>query len=160
MQRTVLFMLLILGSSCQYFQTERISSEEVLKEELQTMDWSDIDTYPSFPQCDGVIEKEEQRNCFESTILASIQSQLAIGNWVTSFPLHDTVLLHLEVDTTGILKVEPFVLDSMVQRALPKMDSLLMEGLYGLERPAPAYKRGIPVTSKFTLPVVINSEDL
>ena len=152
--------LLVLLTSCQYFETQRVSSEEVLQEELQAMDWSDIDAYPSFPVCDGKMEKEDQRECFESTILSSIKKKLDLGNWVTSLSISDTVFLQLEVDTTGQLTTQPIKLDSLLRASLPKMDSLLIEGIRTLPKPAPAYKRGIPVRSKFTLPLVINTEEL
>lgn len=160
MKHVLVFLLLGLLTSCQYFNTERISSDEVLEEELNSMDWTDIDTYPAFPSCDGIMEKADQRACFENTILSSIRAQLANGKWVTSTPLSDTVFLQLDVDTTGLLEVAPLALDSLLRASLPKMDSLLLEGLKQLDRPAPAYKRGIPVRSKFTLPIVIDSEDL
>lgn len=160
MKHVLVFLMLGLLASCQYFNTERISSDEVLEEELNGMDWTNIDTYPAFPACDGIMEKTDQRACFENTILSSVRAQLANGNWVTSIPLSDTVFLELEVDTTGLLAVSPIGLDSLLRASLPKMDSLLLEGLKQLDRPAPAYKRGIPVRSKFTLPIVIDSEDL
>jgi len=147
-------------SSCQFFDTERISSQEVLEDELRAMDWSDIDSYPAFPVCDGIMEKQQQRTCFETTILSAISTQLALGKWVTSFPLSDTLFLQLEVDANGMLEVAPIVMDSLLKVSLPKMDSLLLEGIKQLDKPAPAYKRGIPVRSKFTLPVVIDSEEL
>lgn len=160
MKVIVYFFLLLLLASCQYFETQRVSSEEVLQEELQAMDWSDIDTYPSFPVCDGKMEKEDQRQCFQSTILSSIKKKLVLGNWVTSLSLSDTVFIQLEVDTIGQLTIQPIELDSLLRASLPKMDSLLLEGIKTLPEPAPAYKRGIPVRSKFTLPLVINTEEL
>lgn len=160
MYRVFLIFLLGMASSCAFFETERISSEEVLEEELKSFDWSDIDTYPSFPNCDGIMEKGEQRGCFETTILSSVQEQLALGKWVTSHPLNDTLFLHLRVDTAGTLTMEPVHLDSLVKVSLPKMDSLLEQGILQLPEMAPAYKRGIPVHSKFILPVVINTEEL
>lgn len=160
MRWILLFTILTVSVSCRYFETERISSEQVLQEELKAMDWSDIDTYPSFPSCDGIMEKQEQRNCFESVILTSIRDKWALGNWVVSHAFNDTLILHLEVDTTGRIIAAPIVLDSLLKSTLPKMDSLLLEAINTLQRPAPAYKRGIPVRSKFTLPVVINTKDL
>ena len=160
MYRVFFCLLLVLGASCQYFDTERISSEEVLEEELSAMDWADIDTYPAFPGCEGIMEKQRQRTCFENTILSSVSEQLAQGNWVTSFPLSDTVFLQLQVDTLGMMVVEPIQMDSLLRTSLPKLDSLLVVGILQLQTPTPAYKRGIPVNSKFMLPVVINTEEL
>ena len=160
MKVIVCFFLLGLLSSCQYFETKRVSSEEVLQEELEALDWSDIDAYPSFPVCDKKMEKEAQRDCFESTILSAIQQKLAKGDWVTSVALSDTVYLELEVDTGGYLGLKTLQLDSLLLDALPRLDSLLMEGIHSLPKPAPAYKRGIPVQSKFTLPLIINTEEL
>ena len=49
---SVLLCVLIL-SSCEYFNVKKTSSEAILKEELQTFNWNEVDAYPSFSDCDS-----------------------------------------------------------------------------------------------------------
>lgn len=160
MKPFLVIVLLSLTTSCAYFQTERVSSDEVLEAELETFNWTDIDTYPSFPSCDSAMEKSEQQHCFENVVFQSLGNELSNAPWVTSIQLQDTVYLDLLVDHSGNIQLEPLSLDSLVRANLPKLDSLIHVGIYKLPQPAPAYKRGIPVRAKFRLPLVVNSEEL
>ncbi|MAL59694.1 MAG: hypothetical protein CMC14_06580, partial [Flavobacteriaceae bacterium] len=57
-----------MGSSCQYFNTERISSETFYEEEIESINWSEVDTYPMFRECETFTEKEVQKTCFQNVV--------------------------------------------------------------------------------------------
>lgn len=67
------YAIAIIGSlcvfaSCQYFSTEKISSESIYEEELKSINWTDVDTFPAFPGCDDLIAQEAQKNCFKKPL--------------------------------------------------------------------------------------------
>tara|TARA_B110000211_G_scaffold105679_1_gene122880 strand:+ start:999 stop:1181 length:183 start_codon:yes stop_codon:yes gene_type:complete len=49
----VLFVL----ASCQYFETDKISSETFYQQEIKTISWNDVDQFPSFSSCQHISEK-------------------------------------------------------------------------------------------------------
>ena len=67
MKKTLLLLLIAIGiSSCQFFETEKISTETFLKEEINAINWKDVDRYPVFKECEGISDKLETKSCFET----------------------------------------------------------------------------------------------
>ena len=62
--------------SCEYFNAKKTSSEAILKEELKTFNWNDVDEYPSFSICDSSATKQERKQCFENTLTKHISQIL------------------------------------------------------------------------------------
>lgn len=160
--RQVLFLISIgvLCASCQFFNTERISSETFYKEELESIDWNDVDTYPSFKECETNMEKAGQKSCFQEVIVNTIQSKLSQEKIMATFDVKDTAIIRLQIDTLGKIRVQEMVMDSLVLQKIPNLKEILKESIEQLPLTAPAYKRGIPVTTQMTLPFLINSEEL
>jgi hypothetical protein len=71
--------------------------------------------------------------------------------------IHDTVYLDFSIHKNATLEVTKITMDSMLSQVLPVLKDRLMETISELKLVAPAYKRGIPVETKFTLPVVIQT---
>src|SRR5699024_12734880 len=65
-----LYLLLIccLMSSCEFFQMEeRTSSDAILEEELHTINWQEVDTYPVFKECSSATESK-RLECFTEAL--------------------------------------------------------------------------------------------
>ncbi len=160
MKATYALFILLLGTSCQFFETERISSEQIYQEEMQDFDWTSIDTFPAFLECESFTEKEEQQTCFQQTLLKKIQEQLSLANIGTWYALDDTLGLTVEVNREGIISLTEVQADSSTLKKFPEIKEFLMESVQKFPNPAPAFKRGIPVKSKFKLPLVLNTQEL
>jgi len=159
------YAIAIIGSlcvfaSCQYFSTEKISSESIYEEELKSINWTDVDTFPAFPGCDDLIAQEAQKNCFQKTITQSLEHQLSQQQVVAHQSIWDTVWLKMEVDPNGRIGLLDLAMDSLTLVKIPEIQRIFQESLEALPKPAPAYKRGVPVRAQFTLPVVIRSEKI
>jgi len=139
-------------------ETEKISSEEFLEEELRSIDWNEVDTYPVFPDCDESQDKITQKECFESTLLSHIENHLLNKEMVSSQSLSERVLMMIFVNDAGVISASEIVMDSIVNTELPDLKFWLDQSLKTLPKTSPALKRGIPVTTQFTLPVVIETE--
>ncbi|MFT5103844.1 MAG: hypothetical protein ACI86C_001504, partial [Candidatus Latescibacterota bacterium] len=71
--------------------------------------------------------------------------------------IHDTIYLDFYVHKNARLEVTKVAIDSTLIHMFPIMENWLIDGVSAIKLVAPAYKRGIPVETKFTLPVVIQT---
>lgn len=145
-------------SSCQFFETEKISSEETFQEEMQAIDWKEVDQYPVFENCKTSFEKTDQKECFVSTISYQLYQSISDKNLVAVRKVYDTILVDFEVSKKGDLTIMQIELDSVLQKEYPSLKQWILNSIDSLELIAPAYKRGIPVNMQFSLPVVIQTD--
>jgi len=158
MKHSFLFVFLILlATSCQFFETEKISSEEIFNEEMNTIDWKDVDNYPSFENCTNMLQKPEQKACFINTISNQLYRSINHKGLVATREVYDTVKVNFEVSSSGQLSILEIRMDTLLQQEFPDLETWLVQSIDSLQPIAPAYKRGIPVKTQFTLPVVIKT---
>jgi hypothetical protein len=151
------FSLLFLATSCQYFETEKVSSEKIYEEEIKTIDWKEVDRYPSFSNCENTLEKPAQQDCFINTISSQVYKSLNHEGIVATREIYDTIKVNFEVSSTGVLSIIEIKIDTLLQKEFPNLDAWLLQSIDSLNPVAPAYKRGIPVKTQFTLPVIIRT---
>ncbi|MCW5518570.1 hypothetical protein J1N09_01875 [Aureitalea sp. L0-47] len=150
--------LLFLLTSCQFFETEKISSETFYEQDIKTIDWNDVDQYPAFPNCTDLIDKEEQKRCFSDEIrnaLSGIKNETAIGLDATFI---DTIWVRLHVSETSKLSVTEIEMDSLLTRYFPNFKSEVIRRIDSLQLVEPANKKGVPVKTEFSLPIVIQTQ--
>jgi hypothetical protein len=155
MNRLACFLLLVLLTACDYFENQKVNSEDLLKEELQTFNWNDVDTYPTFSSCDSMTVKEDSRVCFQNTLLSHVNHYLASQNIVVSEDVNDTIRLKLMIDNRGHLEIEDIAIKPETRFQIPEIDSLLRQSLKGIPKIFPAIKRGQQVKTAFELPVIV-----
>ena len=146
--------------SCQYFESEKISSETFYEQEVEAINWGSVDQYPLFPECEGLSDKSEQLECFTRILSGKLEE--AVGSGVPALPdsVQDTIYLYFSVSETGELSLREITSDAEITRRAPKLDSMIKAKISETKLVAPAYKRGIPVKSEFTMPLIIMSERL
>ena len=154
-----IFLLIVLVSltSCQFFETEKISSETFYQEELKSIDWNDVDQYPVFSNCQENSRKSEQRNCFEKAISQQIHQSILKWNLKIMDPILDTISVSFSISKSADLKVTNVDMDSILDMRLPQLKNIIPASIDSLSVIAPAYKRGIPVNTTFTLPIVFKT---
>lgn len=152
---SVLICVLVL-SSCEYFNVKKTSSEAILKEELQTFNWNDVDEYPSFSICDSSSDKQERKQCFETTLTSYITTYLQKDTIVVTQDIKDTINLKLQVSDKGIISLLSVNVDSVTSLEIPNIRALLAESLDALPKIFPALKRGQQVKTEFKLPIIIH----
>ncbi len=150
-------LLLLLATSCQFFETEKVSSEKIYKEELQAIDWKEVDRYPSFVNCENITEKPDQKECFINTISTHLYQSVSEKDMIAVREIYDTVLVDFSVSNTGKLTVLDIKMDSLLRKEFPHLKDWILKSIDSLQPVAPAYKRGIPVKTQFTLPVIIQT---
>ena len=158
MNRVVFLFLILLFTSCDYFEKKKVNSDDLLEEELQTFNWNDVDTYPTFNSCDSITAKAASKACFQNTLLSSVNQYLEQQNIIVSEDVNDTIRLQLIIDNKGILKVDSITVKPETRFQIPEIDSLLYQSIKSIPKIYPAIKRGQQVTTAFELPVIVKIE--
>lgn len=158
MKKAFPFLLLLLLISCDEFETRKISSEEILSEEKKELNWHQVDQYPAFKDCRKISEIDAAQECFGKKVANYIYGRLEAKQPVVTASIHDTLLLHLHITEAGIPEIDSVQIDSLVIAQLPQIQSWLRQSVDSLPKIYPASKRGIPVATKFIMPIVIKAE--
>ena len=156
MKYFLLFICILSLTSCDYFNVKKTSSEAILKEELQSFNWNDVDEYPSFSTCDSDTTKGGKTICFQKTITENITSFLLKERIVVTQDINDTIILYFQVSKKGELLLLQSKIDSLTTQEIPNIKQLLNNSLDSLPKIFPAIKRGQQVTTEFKLPIVIH----
>lgn len=152
----ILFTLLAF-SSCQFFDKEP-SKEVLLEQELKSINWKEVDEFPSVSDCEKIRDKTTQRTCFFDYLTQQIQSRLDIDTLSILYPQLDTIEVKVTVFPDSTLRFEPQFPKDTVAYDTIKIDSILHARLIDFPKINPAIKRGIPVKSQFILPVILKIE--
>mgnify|MGYP001345241610 CR=1 FL=1 len=122
MNRLACFLLIFLLTACDYFEKQKVNSEDLLEEELQTFNWNDVDTYPTFNSCEAMTTKEDSRVCFQNTLLQHVNDYLGSQNIIVSEDVYDTIRLKLIIDNKGLLQIEDITLKPETEYQIPHID--------------------------------------
>src|SRR5690606_33680899 len=96
-----LFCTFFLCTSCQWFQTEKVTSDTFLEEELKTINWNDIESEPLLEACDESGDKTVHKPCFEETLRPHISTQLSNTTLQSDQTLNETIHLHPTIDNSA-----------------------------------------------------------
>lgn len=159
MRKIILIVLLLplLFNSCQYFDKQVPTKEELLQKELKAINWKQVDEFPSFTNCDSVQDKAQKKQCFFDYLTQLIQEKLSVDTLSVLYPQLDTINVKVTVFANSTMQFEPQLNDSLSYNA-PKIDSILHARLVDFPKVNPAIKRGIPVKTQFVLPVILKVE--
>ena len=152
------FILCVCLFSCEYFDKKKISSEEILQEDLRTFNWSEVDEYPSFPNCETSETKELRKQCFETTLVDHIVMSLQSKKMVVTKDLNDTIMIKFHISEKGEIQVLDMTISDETQDQIPDIRSYLLESVSTLPTIDAAIKRRQFVKTEFVLPVVLKSE--
>ena len=156
--RKFLLVLVLCGcASCSLFDSKEKKTQKLVEKELQQIDWSNVDDYPLFDDCDETVSKELQKNCFETQFLEHLSSGLEAFQMISESEVKEVIYLDFKIKNDGsiiILNIEnKQVLGSQTQ----SFEAKIIESLKNMPQIAPALKRGIPVNTKFRIPIFLNS---
>jgi len=151
-----LLVFLILLTSCDSFQSKKVSTEQLFEEEMQAINWNDVDDYPTFSDCDSANTTQEKKACFEGYLHNVLASNLSNQKIIVTDDVSDTVVLKIHIDKTGQFSIKTIDMDSMTQAQIPQLDSILRHSFDSLPKIYPAIKRSQQVATEFSLPVIVN----
>lgn len=155
---SVLSLVLLLGS-CRFFDSTVPDEQELLQKRLDEINWSEVSVYPSISECDSLLDKEQKKECFFSSMTKLVQERLNVDTIAMLYPEADTIQVLVTVFPDATLTFDPqFPADSVAYNKM-KIDSVLKSRLADFPEVQPAQKEGVPVKTQFILPVILNVEN-
>lgn len=158
MQKFLYIIIVFSLLSCREFETKKLSSNELVQEEIKHIDWKNLDTYPTMDLCDAFTSKTEKRKCFENEISKHIFEVLEKYEVVLKDSIREELVLNILISREGIATLENVEISDSLIHQIPELKEWLNTAVSELPTIYPAEKRGIPVSSNFKLPLIIQSE--
>ena len=158
MKKAFALIIIFFTFSCQYFDKQVPSEEALLKEQLNEINWNEIDEYPSVVDCEKIADETLRKQCFFEFLTQTIQQKLDVDTLTNLLPKIDTIEVKVTVFPNSLVTFEPkFPKDSVAYDTI-KIDSILHSRLIDFPKIKPATKRGIPVKTQFILPVILKMD--
>lgn len=154
---SVLFLLVFCMQSCQYFEKKVTSKDDLLKRELENINWSSVDEYPSTIACDSILDKKDRKICFFNSLTQKVQEKLASDSLKIYFKKADTLNLKVTIDANATMTFKTD--DSEIKDDSKNLDSILDVHLKNITPVEPGIKRGIKVKTEFILPIILNPKN-
>lgn len=158
MKQYYLFLVFLFFNSCQYFDKQIPSEKELLQKELKSINWKEVDEYPSLVDCEKIEDKKQRQQCFFEVLTTLIQEKLRVDTLSVLYPELDTIEVKVTIFPNATMQFEPQFPKDSVAYDKTKIDSILKIRLVDFPKINPAIKRGIPVKTQFILPVILKVE--
>ena len=76
MHKVGLLFLVLLATSCQLFDKKVPDENQLLQQELQKINWEEVDELPSVMQCDTIKDIAVKKQCFFDYLAQTIQERI------------------------------------------------------------------------------------
>ena len=151
-----LLLFLIICTSCENLPFSKKQQKPILD---TIINFNEVDFSPSFKICDSIIEKEAKSYCFRTSIHQKIGAELQKQVFTIHDSIDEIVNVSFIIDSKGKIQFEKMDASEIIKNQLPKLESVIQESIQKIPAIYPAIKRGIPVTTKYTLPIRIQLKE-
>jgi len=131
------------------FESQDKKTQRLVEKELAQIDWTDVDEYPLFSDCDETVSKMLQKNCFEEKLVFHLSADLQEFQLTSETEIEDVVFLDFRIENEGSITVVKIENKEIFGSQMQKFEDKVAESLKSLPRIEPALKRGIPVVRSF-----------
>ncbi len=154
-----IFFLSFLLVSCDYsLSTKTASDVESNLQVIDTLiDFTKVDVYPIFSDCENYSENGNQKKCFELTLTKKLASSLQKNELKVKERVNDTTLIDLLIDNTGKASVVQIHSPKSITQQLPQLDSIIRQSISTLPSIKPAVKKGVLVNSQYRLSIIVKT---
>src|SRR5690606_19375460 len=134
---------------------EITNAKEWLRRELHTIDWTRVDTYPSFDSCDTLTDKKRLEECFFIEFSQKLEHHIMKDSLNQYLKKMEDISVKVTVksDEKIIITTVDFNIQQISQQML---DSILEICAIKISPIHAATKRGVPVTIEFDLKVKLH----
>ena len=143
---------MLLCFSCDYFSFEKNKNEEKLD---MNIDYSSVDSSPSFKVCDSIIDKAKKTICFRTTIREEISKSLAKYSIKVKKPVDETIVVTITIQSNKQVKLSKLEASDSLLLEISDLKEMIEKSIDELPEIYPAIKRSIPVTTEYKLPIRI-----
>ena len=135
----LLFVLLVL-TSCNLFESKEEKTQKLVAEKLLQIDWSDVDAYPLFSDCDESVSKVLQKSCFEKKLLSHLSRGLKEFYLTSETKIAAVVFLDLRVEKDGNVTIDTIENKDVFGGQIEKLEDQITKSLKTLPHIEPALK--------------------
>ena len=123
------------------------------------VNWTSSDEMPSFEVCNDLVNESERKSCFNTKIINLIYSNLSFEKIRVNNKINDTLIISLLINEKGKISLIGIKNEDKLVNKIPGLKTLIGNSLEKIPSLYPATKTnmGIPVSSKFSLPLIIKS---
>lgn len=147
MKFLVYIFMLVTFLSCKQDNFKKVDANDIAEKELKTINFKDVDRFPLFKTCDEMASREVHQSCFEQKLhqwLKPYLDTLSVG-----LAKKDTIHIFLNINENGKIQ-----LDSLSSKS--DANNTFKSIFNNAPQVYPAQKRGIPVSVKLELPIILN----
>ncbi len=120
------------------------------------IDYSTVDVYPMFGNCENLDGDEKQEQCFGTELVEQLEVLIVLKNIKGPTATYDTIYVELSIAQDSKIRISRINSSELVNDKIPNLDSVLIASINQIPTlTQPAIKRGIPVKSQFKLPILI-----
>lgn len=152
---TTVFLL----PGCDHVQTKKIESSQYLAEDWGAISLNEVDVYPTFEVCENTPENEQMRTCFEETVTSTFYRALNQHTAVVTRDLDQPVIVNFVVNEKGTYCIDSIQITEATRFEIPDLEQWIHEATKQLPKAFPARKEGIPVKTRFKIPVLFKVEE-
>jgi hypothetical protein len=157
MRKVAVLACFCLFTSCDWFTSKEEKTQELVNEEMRNINFNEVDRYPLFDTCDEMLDKTGQLNCFQNTLITQYTETLEDFEFQFVSDINTIIYVDFMVDHKGEISVLEVQRNEDIENQIPEFRSIITQSLKGLPPLSPALKRGVPVSSKFRIPIIVNS---
>ena len=123
------------------------------------VNWTSSDEMPSFEVCNDLVNESDRKSCFNTKIINLIYSNLSFEKIRVNNKINDTLIISLLINEKGKISLIGIKNEDKLVNKIPELKTLIGNSLEKIPTLYPATKTniGIPVSSKFSLPLIIKS---
>ncbi len=158
LRRTFSFLFfIVLLTSCEYFSSSASLSKGNLEISDTIIDFTKVDVYPIFSDCENYAENDNQKECFHTTITQKLGESLSKADIKVKKAVNDTAWIDILIDNTGRASLVNVNSTNAIDEQIPDFQKTLEQSIERLPTMKPAVKRGIFVKSQYRMAVEVKT---
>ncbi len=154
-QVSKLLLVCILCTSCDYFSSQKSASNSNFQVLDTVIDYTSVDVYPIFSDCENYSENDNQKECFEASITQKLSELLSRNELRVDHEVHDKTSIDILIDQTGKASLIHVNSPQSILKELPGLEQMIRESVNGLPTMKPAIKRNMFVKSQYRMELII-----
>jgi len=127
-------------------------------EKKEIINFTQIDQYPLFKNCDTLVNYDAGKLCFEKNIYTILKDRVGSLQLKSDKSITDTLFIKFTIDKEGSFICNEIECKDTTELELPNITVEIKKIIVGLCPVQPAQKRGIPIVSNYTIPLVIKTQ--
>src|SRR5699024_3354568 len=123
--RIICLSILFLVVGCKNVEVRKVSEADIIREEMNQLDWENVDTYPDFEACRGRSSKEQQKRCVGEKLIGYIMKSLTTHEIILNDSIHEEIYLTIRISAQGKPEIETIKWSDELQEKVKGLEGWL-----------------------------------